>query len=225
ISLGLKQLTEEPWATVPQRYKAGQSVTGKVTKLTAFGAFIQLEKGVEGLVHISDFSWTERVNHPSDYVQEGQDVEVKILEINRDDRKISLGLKQVNEDPFTTFEKTYPVGSVTEGEVMSTTDFGAFVKLPGAIEGLVHSSQITDDRNGRPEELVTLGDKIPVKVLEIDKKERRIRLSIKQVKTDAERASYQEYSRKVESQSESSIGDVIDEETRAKLQAAADKKE
>ncbi len=222
ISLGLKQLTEEPWATVPDKYEAGQTLPGTVTKLTAFGAFVQIEKGVEGLVHISDFSWTERVNHPSDYVQEGQEIRVKILEINKDDHKISLGIKQVDEDPFETFERLHPVGSVTQGEVISTTDFGAFVKLPGDIEGLVHSSQITDDRGGRPEDLVTLGEKLPVKVLEIDRKERRIRLSLKQVATDADRASYQEYSRNSEAASENSIGDVLDEETREKLKAAAE---
>ncbi len=225
ISLGLKQLTEEPWATVPSRYKVSEVVKGKVTKLTAFGAFVALEKGVEGLVHISDFSWTERVNHPSDYVQEGQEVDVRILEINRDDHKISLGLKQVDEDPFSTFERSHPMGSITEGEVISTTDFGAFVRLEGNIEGLVHASQISDDRSGRPEDLVTLGEKIQVKVLEVDKKERRIRLSMKQVRTDLDRASYQEYARKIEGNQEKSIGDVLDAETLSKLKAAAENKD
>jgi len=206
ISLGLKQMGEEPWSDVTTQHPVGSVLEGRVTKLTNFGAFVEIEKGVEGLLHVSDFSWTDRINHPSEKVAEGDMVKVKVLEINFKDRKISLGIKQLDNDPLGDFLLKHPMNSVTEGEVTSITDFGAFVKLEGGVEGLVHSSQISSER-GRPEELLKVGQTVPVKVLEADRKERRIRLSIKQAAEDEQRKAYEQFSRA--SSSEERVGDVL----------------
>lgn len=208
ISLGLKQMGEEPWQQVTRKFHEGDIVPGKVTKLTSFGAFVELEKGVEGLLHVSDFSWTERVGHPSERVAEGDELQVKILEINTKDRKISLGVKQLDSDPLGDFLRKHPLNCVTEGEVISITDFGAFVKLSGGVEGLVHSSQISEQR-GRPEDLVRVGEKVRVKVLDVDRKERRIRLSIRGAREDEERHAYEKYTRKVTDESDVRVGDLI----------------
>ena len=221
ISLGLKQMGEEPWIDVTNNYPIGTTLEGKVTKLTNFGAFVEIDKGVEGLLHVSDFSWTERVNHPSEKVTEGDVVRVKVLDINYKDRKISLGIKQLDNDPLGDFLSKHPVNSVTEGEVSSITDFGAFVKLEGGIEGLVHSSQVANDR-GRPEDHLSVGQKVKVKVLDVDRKERRIRLSIKQAKEDAERKAYEHYTKSVSDSAEVSIGDVLGSELKNALKEAVE---
>src|SRR3989454_206962 len=142
ISLGMKQVEPDPWTTIEERYKPGTRVSGKVRNLTDFGAFIELEPGVDGLLHISDMSWTRNVGHPSEVLKKGQDIETQILNIDRDNKRISLGLKQIQPDPWSTVAQRYPMGSRVTGKVVRLTDFGAFVELEPGVDGLLHISQM-----------------------------------------------------------------------------------
>jgi small subunit ribosomal protein S1 len=220
MSLGLKQLTEEPWAAVDKKFTVGQIVNGTVTRLANFGAFVELDKGVEGLVHVSDFSWTERVAQPSDKVNEGDTVKVKILNIDRHEQKIALGIKQVAGDPMETFLKAHPVGSIVTGPVSSLTDFGAFVTLAENLEGLVHASQISDQKDKKPDDLLKVGQQVTVKLVEVDRKERRLRLSIRQALADQERKDLEAYARKAGKETGTTVGERLDEKTREKLRKA-----
>jgi small subunit ribosomal protein S1 len=185
ISLGLKQLTEYPWARVEEKYPVGSKVQGKVVSLTDYGAFVELEKGVEGLIHVSEMSWTKHVRHPSKVLQEGQEVECMVLKVDKESEKISLGLKQVEPDPWLTLDEKYPINSDVEGKVRNLTNFGAFVELEEGIDGLVHISDMSWTRRvGHPSEVVKKGQDVQVKVLSIDKVARRISLGLKQVEED-----------------------------------------
>ncbi|HYE95931.1 MAG TPA: 30S ribosomal protein S1 [Rubricoccaceae bacterium] len=185
ISLGLKQLQPHPWEQVTERYAEGQTVEGRVVSITDYGAFVELEKGIEGLVHISEMSWTEHVKHPTQRVQLGQMVEVKILKIDHDEKKISLGMKQLEPDPWEGLIERYPVGTVTRGKVRNLTTFGAFVEIEPGIDGLVHVSDLSwTKRVKHPGEIVKKGDELDVVVLDIDVAQRRISLGHKQVMTD-----------------------------------------
>jgi small subunit ribosomal protein S1 len=185
ISLGLKQLTEYPWARVDEKYPVGTKVKGKVVSLTDYGAFVELEKGVEGLIHVSEMSWTKHVRHPSKILQEGQEVECMVLKVDKENEKISLGLKQVEPDPWLTLDEKYPINSIVEGKVRNLTNFGAFVELEEGIDGLVHISDMSWTRRvGHPSEVVKKGQTVKVRVLAIDKVARRISLGLKQVEED-----------------------------------------
>jgi small subunit ribosomal protein S1 len=182
ISLGLKQLVPDPWVTVPQRYSAGMRVYGKVVGVTDYGAFVELEPGVEGLVHISEMTWSKRMKHPSKIVAVGDELEVLVLGVNDEQRRISLGLKQTLPDPWLTLGDKYPVGTTVTGRVRSLTDFGAFVEVEDGIDGLVHVSDITwTQRIKHPSEALKKGETIEAKVLKIDSENRRLSLGIKQV--------------------------------------------
>jgi len=185
ISLGLKQLMEYPWERVQEKYPVGVKVQGKVVSITEYGAFVELERGVEGLIHVSEMSWTKHVRHPNKILTEGQDIECMVLKVDREHEKISLGLKQVEPDPWLTLDETYPPGAVVEGKVRNLTNFGAFVELMDGIDGLVHISDMSWTRRvGHPSEVLKKGDKVDVKVLNIDKESRRISLGLKQVTDD-----------------------------------------
>jgi len=153
ISLGMKQVEADPWETIDERYRPGQRVTGKVRNLTDFGAFIELEPGVDGLLHISDMSWTRNVGHPSEILKKGQDLETQILNVDRENKRISLGLKQIQPDPWTTVAQRYPMGARVTGKVVRLTDFGAFVELEAGVDGLLHISQMANRPIGRPDEI------------------------------------------------------------------------
>ena len=182
ISLGLKQLQPEPWQTAPDRYKPGQRITGTVTRLADFGAFVEIEPGVEGLIHISEMSWGKKVRHPSDMLKQGETVEAVILAIKPEERRISLGLKQSLADPWTEVERQFPVGSQIAGPVTKLMNFGAFVQLAEGIEGLVHISEIVADRRlGHPSDVLRAGQIVKAQVLAIDAEKRQIKLSIKQL--------------------------------------------
>ena len=182
ISLGRKQLVPDPWATVPQRYSAGLRVYGKVVGVTDYGAFVELEPGVEGLVHVSEMSWSKRMKHPSKIVTSGDELEVLVLGVNEEQRRISLGLKQTMPDPWMTLGDKYPIGSTVSGRVRSLTDFGAFVEVEEGIDGLVHVSDISwTQRIKHPSEALKKGENIEAKVLKIDTENRRLSLGIKQV--------------------------------------------
>jgi small subunit ribosomal protein S1 len=181
ISLGMKQVEADPWETIEERYRPGQRVAGKVRNLTDFGAFIELEPGVDGLLHISDMSWTRNVGHPSEVLKKGQDLETQILNVDRENKRISLGLKQIQPDPWTTVSQRYPMGSRVTGKVVRLTDFGAFVELEPGVDGLLHISQMANRPISRPDEIVNVGDELGLLVIRVDPHERRIGLSLKEL--------------------------------------------
>ena len=181
ISLGMKQVEPDPWATIEQRYKPGARMLGRVRNLTDFGAFIELEPGVDGLLHISDMSWTRNVGHPSEILKKGQEIETQILNLDRENKRISLGLKQIQPDPWTTVQQRYPMGSRVTGKIVRLTDFGAFVELEPGVDGLLHISQMSNRPIGRPDELVSVGDELTLLVIRVDANERRIGLSLKEL--------------------------------------------
>jgi small subunit ribosomal protein S1 len=182
ISLGRKQLLPDPWATVPERLPVGTRVQGKVVGVTDYGAFVQIEPGVEGLVHVSEMSWSKHVKHPSKIVKVGDEVEVVVLEVKTDQRRISLGLKQTLPDPWEAAAQKYPVGTIVKGRVRNLADFGAFVEIEEGMEGLIHISDVSwTDRIKHPSEKFKKGDSVEAKVLKVDSQNRRLSLGIKQV--------------------------------------------
>jgi small subunit ribosomal protein S1 len=182
ISLGLKQLQAEPWETAPDRLAAGQRIHGTVTRLTDFGAFVEIEPGVEGLIHISEMSWGKKVRHPSDVLKQGDRVDAVILGIKPEERRISLGLKQTLTDPWSEVQRKFPVGSQIEGPVTKLMNFGAFVEIEPGIEGLVHISEITMERRlNHPSDMLRVGQVVKAQVLAIDAEKRQIKLSMKQL--------------------------------------------
>jgi small subunit ribosomal protein S1 len=182
ISLGLKQLQAEPWQTAPDRLALGQRITGTVTRLADFGAFVEIEPGVEGLIHISEMSYGKKLRHPSDMLKQGDKVDAVILGIKPEERRISLGLKQTLTDPWTEVQKKFPVGSQIEGPVTKLMNFGAFVQLEEGIEGLVHISEITAERRlNHPSDMLRAGQVVQAQVLAIDAEKRQIKLSMKQL--------------------------------------------
>jgi small subunit ribosomal protein S1 len=185
ISLGLKQLEPDPWMVFTDKYKPGDKVVGKVRSLTDYGVFVGIEDGVDGMVHKSDISWTQRVNHPSELFQKDDKVEAVILNINHDEKKVSLGIKQLEPDPWSTVDHKYPVGSRHDGKVRNLTAFGAFIELEEGIDGLVHISDLSWTRRVQhPSEIMKKGDKVPVIVLHVDAENRKISLGHKQVLDD-----------------------------------------
>ena len=181
ISLGLKQLQPHPWEDVEEKYPVGSVVKGKIVSISDYGAFVELEKGVEGLIHISEMSWTQHIKHPSKVLAVGETVEAKVLSIQKEERKISLGLKQLEPDPWESLAERYPVGSRHKGVVRNLTNFGAFVELEDGIDGLIHISDLSWTKKIRhPGEVVKKGDEIDVVVLNVDKENRRISLGYKQ---------------------------------------------
>jgi len=181
ISLGMKQVEPDPWATIEERYHPGARVAGKVRNLTDFGAFIELEPGVDGLLHISDMSWTRSVGHPSEILKKGQDLETQILNVDKENKRISLGLKQIQPDPWATVAQRFPMGSRVTGKVVRLTDFGAFIELEPGVDGLLHISQMSNRPINRPDEIVSVGDELTLLVIRVDPNERRIGLSLKEL--------------------------------------------
>jgi small subunit ribosomal protein S1 len=185
ISLGLKQITPDPWTDVDKKYPEGTQVRGKVVSITDYGAFIELEQGVEGLVHVSQMSWTKRVKHPSKIVNISDMVEAVVLSVDREKKRISLGMKQMEPSPWATADERYPVGTIVEGKVRNLTDFGAFVTLEEGIDGLIHISDLSwSQRIRHPTDVLKKGQKVTAKVLSIDKENERLSLGIKQITPD-----------------------------------------
>lgn len=177
MSLSIKQLNENPWEAVDKQFQIGQKIKGTISNITDFGIFVQLLPGIDGLVHISDFSWTEHIEHPSDRYKIGQEVEAIILAIDKASKKISLGIKQLAKDPWTTVEEEYQLGKIIDGEVSKITNFGAFVKLPTGIEGLVHNANIGDGK--KAEDMLKVGQQSQFRVVNINKAERKIGLDMR----------------------------------------------
>lgn len=180
ISLGLKQAEHNPWDDVEKKYPEGSSVKAEIKSLTNYGAFVELEPGVEGLIHISDLSWIKKVSHPSEVLRKGDVVDAIILSVDKESKKITLGVKQLGRNPWESIEKTMPVGSLVKGKVSKITAFGAFVELDSGIEGLIHVTELSDQAFGKVEDVVAKGDDVTAKVIKLDPEHKKIALSIKE---------------------------------------------
>ncbi len=184
ISLGLKQAEHNPWDAIEQKYKIGDSVKAEIKSLTNYGAFVELEPGVEGLIHISDLSWIKKVSHPSEVLKKGDVVDSVILSVDKESKKITLGVKQLSTNPWESIEKTMPVGTLVSGTVSKITAFGAFVELESGIEGLIHVTELSDQAFGKVEDVVSKGDQVTAKVIKLDPEHKKIALSIKEYLID-----------------------------------------
>ena len=185
VSLGVKQLREDPWAEVPEQFPVGASVTGKVVSITDYGVFVELEEGVEGLVHISEMSWSKKPRHPSKIVAVDDEIEIKVLKVEAETKRISLGMKQLQPNPWDVVEESYPVGSVIEGKIKNITDFGVFIGIEEGIDGLIHVSDLSwTERIKHPSEKYAKGETIQAVVLKIDKENERFSLGVKQLEPD-----------------------------------------
>ena len=185
VSLGMKQLTVDPWSIAAEKYPVGSRVTGTVVSLTDYGAFIELEEGIEGLIHVSEMSWTRKIRHPSKVVSVGEEVEAIVLDIKPENRRISLGMKQVVPNPWDVIAEKYPVGTTIEGKIKNITDFGLFIGIDEGIDGLVHISDISwTKRIKHPSEIYKKGDVVQAIVLDIEKENERFSLGIKQLQDD-----------------------------------------
>jgi len=206
LSLGIKQINPDPWEIVMEKYRVGSIIEGKIKSLTNFGIFVEVVEGLDGLVHISDISWTKRVRHPRELYKKGDKIKVKILEINKDSGKIALGIKQLMPDPWIEVSKKFPMGSVITGKITHITDFGLFVKVEEDIEGLVHISEVSYEKVKNLEERFKVGEEIRVKVIKINPEERKLGLSIKQLEEEEKIANWRKYlsgNRKIK------LGDLI----------------
>jgi small subunit ribosomal protein S1 len=212
ISLGLRQLDQNPWVMVPRNYPIGARVAGKVRNLTAYGAFIELEEGIDGMVHVSDMSWTRKINQPSEFVKKGDEVDAIVLDVDVAGQRISLGIKQLTDDPWSRIEDFFKVGDIVEGEVNKITNYGAFIQLPNDIDGLVHISQISEDRVEKVKDVINVGEKVTARVIKIDRDERRIGLSIKGTAYDSEQLAAEAvaYESIRNTDELTSLGDLLD---------------
>ena len=182
MSLGMKQTQKNPWDEVEEKYPTGKEISGKVRNLTNYGAFIELEEGIDGLLHVSDMSWTRKISHPNEVLEKGQELQCKILSVDTDRRRIALGLKQLGDDPWSAdIPDRYQTGQVIKGKVTKITNFGVFVGLEDGLEGLLHISELSDEKIENPEDLVKVGEEMEVKVLRVDTDERKIGLSRRRV--------------------------------------------
>ncbi|QSR86766.1 30S ribosomal protein S1 [Candidatus Methylacidiphilum infernorum] len=179
LSLSLKALEVNPWEKASETYPPGSLIKGKVKNFSAYGAYVELENGLDGFIHVNDLSWTRKINHPSEVLKKGEQIEAKVLEIDKTNQKILLGIKQLTEDPWKEIEKKYKVGDVVSGKVSKIASFGAFIQLADEIDGLVHISQISTDRVAKVKDVLKVGQEVSARIIKIDKEERRIGLSIK----------------------------------------------
>jgi len=193
ISLGIKQLQPNPWELLADKYPVGSRINGKVRNLTDFGAFVEIEEGIDGLIHVSDLSWAKRVMNPSDILKEGDEVEAVVLSIDPEKQRVSLGLKQIEPDPWIQVPEKYAIGTIVRGKIVNITSFGAFAKLEEGVEGLIHISELDERHVDNPEEIVSVGEELELKVISLDTEERRIGLSLKEARADQEQSVISRY--------------------------------
>ncbi|MES1167281.1 MAG: S1 RNA-binding domain-containing protein, partial [Pseudomonadota bacterium] len=215
ISLGLRQLEPNPWDMVRHNYPMGARVRGKVRNMTTYGAFIELEEGIDGMVHVSDMSWTRKVNHPSEVLKKGDEVDAIVLDVDPNQQRISLGMKQLATDPWSDIDAHFRIGDVVTGNVTKITSFGAFVELKDGIDGLVHISQISEDRIEKIKDVLKPGQQVTARVIKIDRDERRLGLSIKAANYNAdqlaaETSAYEALNRDGANDM-MNLGDILDE--------------
>lgn len=209
ISLGMKQLQTNPWVEMKESYPPGTIIEGEVKSVTDFGIFVGIEEGIDGLVHISDFSWTKRVNHPSEMFTKGTKIRVVVLGVDIENERFSLGIKQLESDPWSNIENKYAIGTQHEVKVTKLADFGAFVELESDIEGLIHISELTTDKINHPEDFTKVGGILKAEVITIDKDARKIGLSSKLVKLRDQKADVEDYVKKATATSKTSFGDIF----------------
>ena len=208
ISLGLKQVSENPWNTIAEKYPAGTRIEGQIKNMTDFGMFIGIEDGIDGLVHVSDMSWTKRIKHPGDVYEKGSLVQAVVLKVDVENERLSLGIKQLEPDPWSLAPGKYRAGALVTGKVTSLTDFGVFVELEEGIEGLIHVSELSREKVASAKEFAAIGDELEAVVLSCDPKERRISLSIKSKHVAAEKADFEQYMGS-QGESTSTFGDLL----------------
>jgi small subunit ribosomal protein S1 len=216
ISLGMKQVVPNPWDVISEKYPVGTTIAGKIKNITDFGLFIGIDEGIDGLVHISDISWTKRIKHPSELFQKGDVVQAIVLDIEKENERFSLGIKQLQNDPWASVAERYEVGKEITGTVTNVTDFGIFVELEEGIEGLVHVSEISKEKVKTPMEKFKIGDVITARVMNINSEERRIGLSIKRMEIDDEQNLLSEYVNNM-GPATSSFGEILRENLQEKL--------
>ncbi len=217
ISLGVRQLEVNPWDEIEARYPIGKTIKGEVRNLTAYGAFVGLEEGIDGMIHVSDLSWTRKINHPSEIIKKGDEVEATVLAIDKENQRVSLGIKQLDNDPWSAIDDKFKVGDLVKGQVAKIASSGAFVNLEDDIDGLIHISQLSEEHVEKVKDVIKVGDDVEARVIKVDKVERRIGLSIKAV-------SYTEDQLQKESQSFETLkpsGDLVGLEQAFDLAAAA----
>jgi small subunit ribosomal protein S1 len=215
ISLGLRQLEPNPWDMVKHNYPVGARVRGKVRNMTTYGAFIELEEGIDGMVHVSDMSWTRKVNHPSEVLKKGDEVDAQVLDVDSGQQRISLGIKQLTSDPWTDIDAHFKIGDVVQGTVTKITSFGAFLDLKDGIDGLVHISQIQEERVEKIKDVLKPGQQVTARVIKIDREERRLGLSIKAANYSAEELAAETTAYEALNRSAANdmmnLGDILDE--------------
>jgi small subunit ribosomal protein S1 len=213
ISLSLRQLESNPWDMVPHNYRVGSRVRGVVRNITPFGAFVELQEGIDGMIHISDMSWTRKVNHANEMFKKGDEIEAIILNVSTEDQRISLGIKQLNEDPWHNIEKIFKVGDIVNGKVSKLASFGAFIELKEGIDGLVHISQLNEEHVAKVKDVLKTGQEVTARVIKIDRDERQIGLSIKAAAYDSKRLQEEiaSYDRIKGDQDLTSLGDILDQ--------------
>ncbi len=216
ISLGMKQVVPNPWDVISEKYPVGTTIEGRIKNITDFGLFIGIDEGIDGLVHISDISWTKRIKHPSELYKKGDIVQAIVLDIDKENERFSLGVKQMQQDPWKTVAERYEVGKEITGTVTNITDFGVFVELEEGIEGLVHVSEITKEKIKTPEGKFKVGEPINAKVMNINSEERRIGLSIKRLEVDDEQSIFDEYISHM-GPSTTSFGEILRENLQEKF--------
>jgi small subunit ribosomal protein S1 len=216
ISLGMKQVVPNPWDVISEKYPIGTTIEGKIKNITDFGLFIGIDEGIDGLVHISDISWTKRIKHPSELYKKGDVVQAIVLDIEKENERFSLGVKQLQEDPWKTVPEKYKVGKEITGTITNLTDFGIFVELEEGIEGLVHISEISKEKIKSPIEKFKIGDVITAKVMNINTEERRIGLSVKRLEIEDERSLLSEYVNNIRPAT-STFGEILRENLQEKL--------
>ncbi len=209
ISLGMKQLMPNPWVELKEHYQPGTIIEGDIKSVTDFGIFVSVEDGIDGLVHISDLSWTRRINHPGEMFQKGSKVRAVVLGVDIENERFSLGIKQLEGDPWSSIDTKYGIGTQHDVKVVKSADFGVFVELESDIEGLIHISELTTDRINHPDEFIKVGQLLKAEVIMIDKDARKIGLSAKLVKLREQKADVEDYVKKATSTSKTSLGDLF----------------
>ncbi|MHB8417883.1 MAG: 30S ribosomal protein S1 [Myxococcales bacterium] len=208
IALGMKQIEANPWTLLEDKYPIGSVIKGQIRNVTDFGVFVGVEEGIDGLVHVSDISWTERIKHPGEKYKKGDEVEAVVLNIDVENERFSLGIKQLTPDPWETLNERKPVGTRARGKITKVTDFGAFVEIEPGIEGLVHVSELREERVESPRDVVKEGDEVDVKIIDINTADRKVALSIKALAHEGDE-DYREYLRKQQTESRARLGDVM----------------
>lgn len=217
ISLGMKQLEPNPWLELKESYPPGTIIEGEVKSITDFGVFVGVEEGIDGMVHISDFSWTKRINHPSEMFKKGDKVRAVVLGVDIENERFSLGLKQLEADPWANIEDKYKIGNQYDVKVVKLADFGVFVELESDIEGLIHISELSTKRVEKPDDVVNVGDTVRAEIISIDRDSRKIGLSAKLVKLREQKADVEDYVKKATATAKTSLGDLFGDTLKASL--------